>query len=123
MGMQEIRRIDKLAQIARLKCPNCGKAKVFYKPKYLFMSKPIMRESCEACGYKFHREHGYYQGVAFVSYGLALIEGLVAFLLARYLIFGLDPITQILITIGVIMFLAMWNFRLARVIWLNIFPD
>jgi uncharacterized protein (DUF983 family) len=120
--MERVRRIDKIAQIARLKCPNCGKAKVFYSRKFPF-SKPVMRESCEACGYKFHREHGYFNGVAFVSYGLAIVEGLIAFLLARYLVFGLSPITQVLITIGAMMFLAMWNFRLARVIWLNIFPD
>jgi len=120
--MEGVSRINKITQIASLKCPNCGKAKVFYKRKYPF-SKPLMRESCESCGYKFHREHGYYQGVAWVSYGLALVEGVIAFLLARYLVFGLTPITQLLITVGVMMFLAMWNFRLARVIWLNIFPD
>jgi uncharacterized protein (DUF983 family) len=121
--MDEISRINRIKNIAQLKCPNCGKAKVFYRRKFPFLKRPVMRETCESCGYRFHREPTYYRGVAYLSYGLAIIEGLIAFLLARYLIFGLSPITQVLITIGVMMFFAMWNFRLARVIWLNIFPD
>jgi hypothetical protein len=81
-----------------------------------------MKEECEHCGYKFDREPGYFIGAMYVSYGLAVLEGLIAFLLAKYLIFGLSPLNLALVTVGAIMFCAMWNYRLARVIWLNIFP-
>jgi uncharacterized protein (DUF983 family) len=121
--MEEFSGVRRLAHIARLRCPNCGKASVFYRAKYPFVSRPVMRESCEACGYKFHREPGHYNGAVFISYGLALVEGLIAFFLAKYLIFGLTPVTLVLVTLLAVMFLAMWNFRLARVIWLNIFPE
>jgi len=107
--------------ILRLRCPNCGKAKVFHRTKFPF-GKPQMKDVCEACGYRFDREPGFFSGAAWLSYGLAFVEGLLAFFVARYLIYGLSVTNQVLITLVVIMILAMWNYRLARVIWLNVFP-
>jgi hypothetical protein len=112
----------KAGQILRLKCPRCGKTSVFYRPKYPFISRPQMLEICPNCGYRYDRETGFFSGAVYLSYGLAVVEGLIAFLLARYLIFGLSITQQVLITFAAVMFLAMWNYRLARVIWLNVFP-
>ena len=81
-----------------------------------------MLEVCPNCGYKYERESGFFTGAAFVSYGLAIVEGLIAFLLARYLVFGLSVTQQILVAIAAIMFLSVWNYRFARVLWLNLFP-
>jgi len=121
--MEKISKIDKVAQIARLKCPNCGKAKVFYPNKVPFFGIPKMRETCEACGYRFDREPGYFLGAMYVSYGLAVFEGIVAFVLAKFLVYGLSALSLALITVGAIMFFAMWNFKMSRVIWMNIFPN
>lgn len=121
--MEKISALNKLGHIVTLKCPNCGKAHVFYKQKIPFFGVPKMRETCEACHYKFDREPGYFLGAMYVSYGLAVFEGIVAFLLARFLIFGLTPLSLAFITTGIILFFAMWNFKLSRVIWMNIFPD
>jgi hypothetical protein len=81
-----------------------------------------MKDECEACGYRFDREPGFFSGAVWLSYGLAVVEGLVAFFLVKYLIFGISLTNLILVTIAVVMLLAMWNYRLARVIWLNVFP-
>jgi uncharacterized protein (DUF983 family) len=111
----------KVGGILRLRCPNCGKAKVFHQTKYPF-NRPQMKDECEACGYRFDREPGFFSGAVWLSYGLAVVEGLVAFFLVKYLIFGISLTNLILVTIAVVMLLAMWNYRLARVIWLNVFP-
>lgn len=121
--MKKVSGINKAKQIVGLKCPNCGKGHVFYKSGVPFFGAPKMRENCEVCHYKFDREPGYFLGAMYVSYGLAVFEGIVAFLLAKFLIFGLSALTLAFITTGVILFFAMWNFRLSRVIWMNIFPN
>jgi len=123
--MQQMERVSKLkkaGEILTLKCPNCGKAHVFHKMKYPFVGAPQMKEVCENCGYVFDREPGYFLGAMYVSYGLAVVEGLIAFLLARWLIFGITDMNLALVTVAAILLCATWNYRLARVIWMNIFP-
>ncbi len=112
---------QKAGGILKLKCPNCGKAKVFHKTKFPF-NTPLMKDTCEACGYRFDREPGYYKGAVAFSYALALIEGLIAFFLARQLIYGISTSALVFVAIAAVFFCAMWNFKLARVIWLNLFP-
>jgi uncharacterized protein (DUF983 family) len=112
----------RLGRILRLRCPRCGKSNVFHPTRFPFVSEPKMKQECEHCGYKFDREPGYFLGAMYVSYGLAVLEGIIAYFLAKYLIFGLSPLTLALITAAAILFCAMWNYRMARVIWLNVFP-
>jgi uncharacterized protein (DUF983 family) len=119
--MEPTRPQIKVAGILRLRCPNCGKAKVFHRTRFPF-NRPQMKDVCENCGYRFDREPGFYTGAVWLSYGLAVAEGIIAFFLARQLIYGLSYTNAILITVAVIMLLAMWNYRLSRVIWLNVFP-
>src|SRR4051812_43925265 len=114
-------KFQKLGEILRLQCPICGKSNVFHKTKYPFVSVPKMKETCDNCGYRFHREPGYFLGAMYVSYGLAVAEGLLAFVLAQTLIYGISTINLVLVTVASILLFAMWNFRLARVIWMNIF--
>src|ERR1043166_2501903 len=111
--------VQKIGEISRLRCPKCGKANVFHKTKYPFISVPKMKEVCDHCGYRFNREPGYFLGAMYVSYGLAVIEGILAFLITPWLIFGISTINLVLVTVGVILLLAMWNYRMARVIWMN----
>lgn len=120
--MEKVLNLRKVVQVLRLKCPNCGKANVFYKAKYPVIGMPKMRETCEYCGYNFNREPGYFMGAVYLSYGLAVLEGILAFFLARYLIFGLSKSNLFFITLCAVLFCASWNYRLARVIWLNLYP-
>jgi hypothetical protein len=120
--MEKTLNLRKVVQVLRLKCPNCGKANVFYKAKYPVVGVPKMRETCDYCGYKFEKEPGYFAGAAYITYGLGLLEGILAFFLARYLIFGLSKSNLALITLCAVLFCISWNYRLARVIWMNIYP-
>jgi len=113
----------KLKSILTLKCPNCGKASVFYKPKYRLLNVPTMHETCANCGYRFHKDPGHFDGAVIVSYGIAAIEGVIAFLIAKNFVFGLSSSSHYLIALLVVLVCAMWNYRLARVIWLNVFKS
>jgi uncharacterized protein (DUF983 family) len=104
-----------------MRCPGCGKAKIFHRTKFPF-KKPLMKDICESCGYRFDREPGFFSGAVWLSYGLAIVEGVIAFFLARQLIYGLSMTNALLIAIALMLVLAMWNYRMARVMWLNLFP-
>jgi len=120
--MEKIPVMKKAVQIAQMKCPNCGKGHVFYKSKVPFFGAPKMRETCEVCHYKFDREPGYFLGAMYVSYALAVAEGIGAFLLA-YFLFSLPALALAFVTTGVIVIFSMWNFKMSRIIWMNIFPN
>ena len=110
---------SRLRRILSLKCPNCGYANVFLKAKFPGM-RPQMKEVCEHCGHKFgDREAGFFRGAVYFSYGLSLVEGLLAFFLARFLIFGLSYRDAILIALTAMLFLGGYNYRFARVLWIG----
>ena len=53
----------------RLRCPNCGKGKLF-KTDHPYQLKNIlqMNDSCANCGEDFKVELGFYQGAMYMSY-------------------------------------------------------
>jgi uncharacterized protein (DUF983 family) len=108
----------RIKHVLRLRCPNCGSAKVFYKAKYPG-ARPQMKQVCEHCGYQFNRDEAYFKGAVYLSYGLSIIEGVLAFLLAKLFIFGLSDRDLILIAIGTMLFLGIYNYKIARVWWLS----
>src|SRR5688572_20440612 len=118
---QKPSRLSRVSRIVGLKCPKCGFAKVFYKAKFPG-ARPQMKTSCDHCGYSFVKEEGYYRGAVYLSYGLTILAGVLAYLLARYMIFGLSNRDLILIAIGAMLFFSIWNYKLARVIWLSKSP-
>ncbi len=112
-----------LSGIAAQKCPCCGKGNIFEKSKPLSFQIPKMKDKCEECGYYFEREPGYFLGAMYVSYGLAVFQGILAFLLVHFLLSGTPTLGVYGIVISVIFLFAFWNYKLARVIWMYIFPN
>jgi hypothetical protein len=110
-----------LLSIVNEKCPNCGKAHVF-KKKETFFQLPVMKERCELCSYRFDREPGYFLGAMYLSYGLAVFQGLITFLIF-YFVFPAVPVLYVAFTIvGMILLFSIKNFKLSRVIYIHIFP-
>ena len=105
----------------REKCPECGQAHVFHKPKN-FLQIPEMKEECEVCHHHFEREPGYFIGAMYVSYGLTVFEGISVFVLAKFLFPGIGELVIIGMIISTVLVLSMKNFRLSRMIWMNLFP-
>src|SRR4051812_4781405 len=114
--------LNRVARALSLRCPNCRQAKVFYRARFPG-ARPRIKEACEHCGYKFSREEGYFRGAVYLSYGMMIIEGLLAMLLAKLFIFGLSDRDLILVGIGAMLFFSIWNYKLARVMWLNWYPE
>lgn len=112
----------KLKEIALCKCPVCGKSDVFTTGKKYFIPFPVMKEQCEHCKFKFNGEPGYFLGGMYISYGLAVLQGIAAFVILKYGI-NLTSIPLLVISvIVVILVLAPFNYKLSRVIWMNVFP-
>ncbi len=118
----EVNSKEKLISILNQKCPICGKGHVYRKRNHFFQL-PVMKASCEVCHYHYDREPGYFLGAMYVSYGLAVFQGVLAFLIAILLFDDLSPLTLSLIVVSVIVGFSLWNYKLSRVIWMNIFPN
>lgn len=106
----------------QLNCPRCGEAKVFIHQPDKFISFPEMNKQCPKCQYKFDREPGYFLGAMFVSYALAVAEGLVTFGFLKIMFSQLEYFTIACIITVVILLCSITNYKLARVIWINLFP-
>ncbi|HEY1038198.1 MAG TPA: DUF983 domain-containing protein [Bacteroidia bacterium] len=112
-----------ISDIAKQKCPCCGKGQVFEKQHLLSLNIPKMHDKCTSCGYYFEREPGYFLGAMYVSYGLAVLQGILAFLLAATIFPSLSTFGLMCIVMLVIVAFAFFNYKFARVIWLYIFPQ
>jgi hypothetical protein len=103
------------------KCPNCHKGHVF-NTKTGFFKFPEMHDDCAHCDYHFEREPGYFIGAMYLSYGLAVAEGVAAFILV-YVLFPTLAIEWVAtIVIGTILLFAKKNYKWSRIMYLYIFP-
>jgi uncharacterized protein (DUF983 family) len=94
----------------RLRCPRCGKAKMF---RGLFQ----MHENCPACHLKFEREPGYFLGSIYINYGLCALLTTIAWMVLQL---GYDVEARPL-AYGLLVFCIVFGvvfFRYARALWL-----
>ncbi len=102
------------------KCPNCEKGDIFESNGNIFLLRvPRMHEKCSECGYRFEKEPGYFLGAMYVSYGLTILEMFVVFFATFWFVPLWLFFTLILTTLVIFSF---FNFRWARIIWINLFP-
>ena len=99
-----------------LRCPRCGKGKLF---KGVF----AMNKRCPVCNYKFEREEGYYTGAMAIN--LVISELLVAaYILPISVWAGLDPkvpfIPILLLSSPLPVLLPLLFFRPTRGLWVNL---
>jgi uncharacterized protein (DUF983 family) len=110
-----------LRNILQEKCPNCGQSHVFEKKTRIF-ELPKMKERCDVCNYYFDREPGYFIGAMYISYGLAVLQGLITFLLVHFLLPSVPALGTVFIILGVIFLFSLKNYKLSRIIYIHIFP-
>jgi hypothetical protein len=103
------------------KCPRCGIGQVFEKGKK-FYSIPPMKHQCDVCSYKFDREPGYFIGAMYLSYGLAVLEGIITFLICYFLFPQLPTIWIPILIMVVILVCSIKNFKISRIMYIHIFP-
>ena len=92
---------NRILSILHERCPKCGQGQVFEKPAHL-LKFPEMKERCSVCDYRFDREPGYFLGAMYLSYGLAVIQGLITFLLCYYVFPAVSTLATTFIIMGVI---------------------
>ncbi|MGV3631001.1 MAG: DUF983 domain-containing protein [Bacteroidota bacterium] len=101
------------------KCPKCETGDIFKdKGNLLLLKAPVMHHKCDACGYRFEKEPGYFIGSLYVSYALGVVEMLLLFLA----VVAFLPVNYILALILIaLVAVSFFNFRYARIIWIWIF--
>ena len=98
-----------------LRCPNCGKGKLFRRGFTMY-------EKCPVCGWRYEREEGYWTGAVAVNLVVTeLLIALVAVPLAVALALAQKPVT-LLIIIGLPLpfILPLLFFRHAKSLWMSI---
>jgi uncharacterized protein (DUF983 family) len=119
---RENRKSSLITRILEEKCPNCGLGEV-YEKKTRFFQLPVMKEKCNECQYHFDREPGYFLGAMYISYGLAVFQGILTFVLLYVFFPNLATILVVLIILGVICLFSLKNYKLSRIIYMHIFPE
>ena len=80
-----------------------------------------MNVNCDKCGHKFEKEKGFYIGAMYASYAVTVAFSVATFV-TTYLIYQDTPYWVYIINILIILLiLAPLNFRLGRLIWINLF--
>jgi len=101
-----------LASALRLRCPVCGRGK-------LFTGFFAMAPECGACGLDFRRAPGFYLGSIYVNYGITALSTLLLFGLL-VLVAGWSAERALVAGLAVAVLLPLWLFRYARAILLAI---
>lgn len=111
---------SKLYSILTGTCPRCQKESMYVDSNMLHLKNVIkMNDNCSHCGLKYQIEPSFFYGAMYVSYGLNVAIGILAFIL----IFQFDnSITIIFFSIIAVLILAFpLVMRLSRNIYINIF--
>ncbi|MES2680647.1 MAG: DUF983 domain-containing protein [Bacteroidota bacterium] len=103
------------------KCPHCGKGQVFKKRENI-LQLPVMYERCKSCNYFFDREPGYFLGAMYISYGLAVLQGIITFLICHFFFKEMETLMVCIVLVAVVLLFSMKNYKLSRVIYIHIFP-
>ena len=99
-----------LGRALRLRCPVCGKGK-------LFRAWLRMNEKCPHCGAKFEREPGFFLGSIYINYGITAL--IVAVVYPLLLFGGLVKETPLLIAaVTFTVVFPILLFPWARSLWL-----
>ncbi len=113
---------QKIYSVLKEKCPICQNGDVFLtKRKYDLKKFDKMHERCPSCGHKFEIEGGFWQGAMYVSYAVTVAYSIATFLLT-FLINQQTTAWMYIAIIGVVsIIVAPLNYRISRMIWMNLF--
>ena len=112
---------DGISSVLRNKCPRCHKGQFFVTNNpYNFKHFDEMNRSCSHCGESFMREPGFYIGAMYISYAISVGLTGIGF---WGLVVALDVNHYLVLGVLIFIFITNWTllFRLARLIWINLF--
>lgn len=103
------------------KCPHCHQGRVFQDSNIFTYRKDPMNKQCPVCEIRFEKEPGFFMGAMYISYGLGIFESFMSYFLFSWLINGNPSWAMTLLPLLPLLFLAPFNFRMARLVWLYLF--
>ena len=102
------------------KCPICSKENIFLSKGNMFQLRaPIMEHKCKSCNYVYDKESGYFIGAFYISYGFAVFELILFYIIIQFFTLNLWIIFPFMFLLLVL--LSFFNFRNSRIIWISIF--
>jgi uncharacterized protein (DUF983 family) len=110
---------SKLYSVIHQTCPRCHEGKMFTSSTYSsqFMK---MNKSCPHCGLDLIQEPSYYFGAMYFSYAIQVAVFVMVYFGLRYTI-NPDSTTYIIWTIISVLLILPFNYRISRVMWINLF--
>jgi uncharacterized protein (DUF983 family) len=114
-----INKDSKFYSIIHQTCPQCHEGKMFASPAYstTFMK---MHNNCPQCGLDLIQEPSFYFGAMYFSYAIQVVIFVVVYFVLRYTVKP-DVNTYIQWTIALVILLLPLNYRVSRVMWINLF--
>ena len=102
-------------------CPKCHQESMYEDQNpYHIANVYKMHENCSHCGLHYQIEPSFFYGAMYVSYGLTVGIGIVAFIISKVII-GLSLLQSFIAIIASLIALMPVTARLARNIYINIF--
>ena len=111
----------KLNSILTGTCPRCQEESMYLDQNLLHIQNCIkMNEKCSHCGLHYQIEPSFFYGAMYVSYGLNIAVGVVAFIVS-FLLLKTSLKTSFISIIASFMILFPIIMRLSRNIYINMF--
>jgi uncharacterized protein (DUF983 family) len=112
---------SKLYSILTGTCPKCHEESMYIVKNSYILSKVFdMHEKCSHCETKYKIEPSFFFGAMFVSYGVSVLIGIIAFLVSHFIFKTNLKISFVSIVISLIALMPI-IMRISRNIWINIF--
>ena len=112
---------SKLNSILTGSCPKCQNESMYLVKNMLHLTKVLkMNENCSHCGLKYQIEPSFFYGAMYVSYGLNVGIGIVAFIVSYVILNTSLKVAFISIIASLILSFPM-VLRLSRNIYINMF--
>ena len=112
---------SKLNSILTGSCPKCQNESMYLDKNMLHLTKILkMNENCSHCGLKYQIEPSFFYGAMYVSYGLNVGIGIVAFIVSYVILNTSLKVAFISIIASLILSFPM-VLRLSRNIYINMF--
>ncbi|GGH77881.1 DUF983 domain-containing protein [Phaeocystidibacter marisrubri] len=111
---------SKIYGIAKGKCPRCHEGEMFQnRNPYDLKHMTEINSECSVCGQTFEPEPNFYYGAMYVSYAYTVAIFVASYVISS-LILDLSIGYVIGITVGSLILLSPFVFRLSRITWLHI---
>ncbi len=82
-----------------------------------------MNNRCSNCGFNYQKEPGFFFGAMYVSYGLAVAQGILTYLIASQFFSERFDLRIIWIIALVLILLSSFNMRISRILWIYLFKE